>query len=106
MVAVDRTRSWRCPSKLNTNQRKGLKDAREQSDQTHRLCATDNAASACAAAAGGSLGTAGARRRFDDVSRVGGVWRAVERDGGEDRRMPGVDGCHARIQDDLRHRAL
>src|SRR5437667_274618 len=74
MVAVDRTRSWRCPSKLNTNQREGLKDAREQSDQTHRLCATDNAASACAAAAGGSLGTAGAmavlRVNVDDYAEI------------------------------------
>ena len=91
MVAVDRPDCRRCRTKTQRESKKGTSDAREQPDQTHGLRPADSASIAGATTAGRAAGTAGARRRFDDRRRVGGVRRAVESDGGKDRRMPGID---------------
>src|SRR5271155_1250376 len=85
---------------------KGDRNARDYTNQAHSFRRTAKAAPARASPAERAVAAAGACRRSDDRRRIGGIRRAVEGDGGEDRRVPGADGRHARIQDNLRHRAI
>src|SRR5271168_2251147 len=81
---------------------KGDRNARDYTNQAHSFRRTAKAAPARASSAERAVAAAGACRRFDDRRRIGGLRRAVEGDGGENRRLPGIDRRHARIQDDLR----